>query len=164
MLDHLRALAARATTELFGDYGVALRPADGGPRRDEVLYCGVIGFTGQGIAGSLVLAGTGPTLALSNPVAGPRRDWAGELANQLAGRLKNLLLREGVELRITTPVVLRGRQLALGASPEDEPVPAFFEGPTGSVVLWLDVEAEPGFARRPEASVTPLDEGTAVLF
>ncbi len=138
----------------------------GDPRAlGDVLYCGVIGFTGDGIRGNVVLAGSSAALDQSNPIPGSRvRDWIGELTNQLIGRIKNRLIKHGVEVYITTPIVLRGKQIALETS-DASPLPLYFAGQKGGVAVWFDVDSDPEFelAEEEQSSAT-LDEGMSLLF
>jgi CheY-specific phosphatase CheX len=111
-------VTAAACTELFGRYGVTVRPADEteDPISPEFFLCSVIGFTGRDVRGTLVLALTEELSGLSNPVAAAnpsastdrviQRDWVGELSNQLLGQIKIELLRHGVEIYVNLPAVL----------------------------------------------------------
>lgn len=164
LIDRVSDIARQACIDLFADYGVSLEPA-GDPRAlGDVLYCGVIGFTGDGIRGSIVLAGSSAALDQSNPIPGSRvRDWIGELTNQLVGRIKNRLLKHGVEVWITTPIVLRGRQIALETA-NDSPLPMYFAGGRGGVAVWFDVDSDPEFELHEEEASATLDEGMSLLF
>jgi len=63
------------------------------------------------IRGTLMLATTrSPIEKLA--AGGPIRDWVAELTNQLAGRIKHKLLARGVDILISTPLILRGEHLA----------------------------------------------------
>jgi CheY-specific phosphatase CheX len=85
-----------------------------------------VGLSGRDVKGALVLMGdvdflrsiypaelSGATIA-ENDLA----DWAGEVANQLLGRLKNRFCRRGLDFSISTPTVIRGVRLQIsGAEP-----------------------------------------------
>ena len=113
MDDHrarIQQLSIAACVALFESYGLDMRHvAQIAPSAFDMLYCGIVGFSGRDIRGGLVLAGSREALGASNPVeTAGIRDWVAELANQLAGRIKSRLLAHDVELQIATPVVLRG--------------------------------------------------------
>jgi CheY-specific phosphatase CheX len=161
----LDTIAVEACVGLFGAYGVALEPVAHSAQAHEgrVLYCGVIGFTGDGLRGTCLLATTDEPLGKSNPIGGRPRDWIAELSNQLVGRIKNRLLAHGAEIYTTTPVVLRGEHLA--PMPRNELEPSSFRSENGAVYVWVEVETEEGF----ELSETPaaragMSEGDALLF
>ncbi len=140
-------LAAESTVKLFEAYGLTLReePSERLPEH-TILMCGVIGFTGPQIRGTVILAANDRPLDASNPVEGaPRRDWIAELTNQLVGRIKNRLIGYGADIYITTPVVLRGEHLAPVPSQPISPE-AFVTDGGGVVCVWSEVEAAEGFA------------------
>src|SRR5688572_21257649 len=89
-------LCADACRDLFSDYGVGLKKVGlmDAPVSTSFVVCAVIGFTGRGVRGTLLLATTDEPLGRSSPL-GPAvkpGDWMGELSNQLLGRLKSKLL------------------------------------------------------------------------
>jgi CheY-specific phosphatase CheX len=160
----VEAFSAEACRALFKAYGVELVEIDPNTASpDTFLLSAVIGFTGPGLRGTLILASTEMALRDSNPTDGSLRDWIAELANQLVGRVKNSLLRSGAEVYVTTPVVMRGEHLA--------PLPRFVLMPQafaakdrGKVFLWVEVEAAPGFRLSPTLGEVPVDEGSTLLF
>jgi len=166
--DRIQQLSIAACVGLFESYGLEMRHAPQGvPSACDMLYCGIVGFSGENIRGGLVLAGSQEALGASNPVeTAGIRDWVAELANQLAGRIKSRLLAHDVELHIATPVVLRGEHLALEA--RGPVTPQWFQSSRSSerVCLWMDVELAPGFSMSdtPDASKAGLDEGTSLMF
>src|SRR3954447_20163507 len=90
-------LAAAACQELFAQYGLTVRRAtqSDAPVSPEFMMCSVIGFSGRHLRGALVLALTEELPDRSSPLPaapGRRRDWVGELSNQLLGRVKIELL------------------------------------------------------------------------
>jgi hypothetical protein len=155
--------------DLFKSYGldlveVAPRAAPATP----LLYCGVIGYSGKGIRGSLALAGSAAVLGASNPVTTqPSREWAGELANQLMGHVKSRLLAYEVEVYLSTPTVLRGEQLSIRS--HGELPPTLFTDAAGKgdlVGVWIDLETDPGLkvADQEVAAHAGLPGGEALLF
>jgi hypothetical protein len=155
-----------ACTQLFESYGVSLaREAEPVTPRSEMHYCGVITLSGQNFRGTLGLASPHDILGRSDPTKVGARDWAGELANQLAGRVKHRLLAHSVEVHYSTPVVLRGDQLRLrGKGPIK---PFWFRSDDGNqICLWLDLDLADRFemAGEPDTEKAGLPEGDFVLF
>lgn len=80
---------------------------------------GLIGFGGSQMKGMLViqcsplfLKKSHPSVAMGIPVLdADLDDWLGEIANQVLGRLKNLLLAFEVKLELSTPSVISGESL-----------------------------------------------------
>jgi hypothetical protein len=143
----METLAAGRCVTLFGDYGVSLVPVsetDG--LNCELLYCGVMGYSGRGISGSLAIAGCQQLLTASNPARrGSPREWAGELANQLTGHLKSGLLSHGVEVYLSLPTVLRGEHLSLKTRGVVRPLLFSDVARTGLIGIWMDVETSANF-------------------
>jgi chemotaxis protein CheX len=86
------------------------------PAGDRRQIASVIGFSGWQIKGSLTVSSTGEFFAETRPVAGGGAnpapevlaDWAGELTNQLLGRLKNKMLAHGLDFQVGIPAMLFG--------------------------------------------------------
>ncbi|HEX5656854.1 MAG TPA: chemotaxis protein CheX [Polyangiales bacterium] len=156
------ALAEQACMSLFEAYGVPLQsePRDVMPGGEGALT-GIIGFTGIGITGMVLLAASEAPLRASNPTDGPLRDWMAELSNQLAGRLKHKLLAQGAEVYITTPIVLRATRIE--PLPRKPLRPCSFRGGEGSLALWVEVDTTPQFVLSPPDEL-PVAEGETLLF
>src|SRR5262245_21945203 len=132
-------VVAASTLELFAAYGVELYTPQDPDREAAVAFAAVIGFTGEALRGTLLLAPECAVLERTQQVAGSsNRDWVGELANQLLGRVKNHLLRYGVEIHVTIPLVLRGERIAPSA--RGEIVPHVYDAAPGDVRVWFDFE------------------------
>jgi hypothetical protein len=160
---NLREILAGKAQELFVDYGVTCGPG-AEPTETGSLLCGILGFTGDRLCGSVVISATHAAIAESNPIHdGATRAWVAELTNQVVGRFKNALLRCGVEVAMSIPVVLTAAQLT--PLPQTNVDPIRLAVGSGFVALWLEVEAdaeltltEPG----PESAIAA--EGEAMLF
>ena len=164
---NLARLVAENCLKLFADYNLEIHTAGPGesPDNAQFLLCGIIGFTSKRMRGSLVLATTGEPLARTNPIPAPsHRDWICELANQLLGRVKNQLLRRGIEIFASTPIALRGDHV----SPilQQRLVAELFIADRGVVCVWMDCEFDEGFELPEDAvcDVAPISEGQALLF
>jgi CheY-specific phosphatase CheX len=159
----LRDMLSAKAYELFADYGVPPTESTAPPDGSRQL-CGILGFTGDRLCGSVVIAATHDVIASSNPIRdGATRGWVAELTNQLVGRFKNSLFRHGVEVAMSIPVVLTATQLM--PLPQTQIAPTRFAVGPGVVTLWLEIEAEPGLElTEPSADSAIAAEGEAMLF
>jgi hypothetical protein len=140
----ISALGAEACTELFGAYGVGLSGAKKDwSSSDERLLSGSMGFVGRHVRGTCLLATTEAPLVRSCPTNGKLRDWVGELTNQFVGRLKTKLLGCGVEVFVTTPIVLSG--VRIQPLPRGRLEPFVFSSDDGEVLAWVEVDVDEGF-------------------
>jgi hypothetical protein len=164
--EEIQDIGASACTQLFESYGVPLARESGQVTlQSRMRYCGVIHFRGENIHGTIGLATPQDILGQSDPARIGARDWVGELANQLAGRLKNRLLARSVEVCYSTPVILRGEQLSLEANGPVETV--WFRSEMGSQVgFWIDLDLADRFQMSEESDEEKagLPEGDFLLF
>lgn len=73
-----------------------------------------IGFTSVQLTGTLTLSTTPEVIVSAGATSDSERDvmdWAGELANQALGRIKNRLLHYDVKLVMATPIAVTGTRL-----------------------------------------------------
>jgi CheY-specific phosphatase CheX len=163
LLDNLREILATKTRELFADYGVTCVDA-ADPALPMRLLCGILGFTGDKLCGSVVVSASPEAIAASNPIGdGATRGWVAELTNQIVGRFKNAILRCGVEVAMSVPVVLTATQLT--PLPQTEAEPIFLSVGGGIVTIWLEVEADADLVlSEPSADAMVAVEGEAMLF
>ena len=158
----IQALAGSACTELMQAYGVTLAPTERGwTESDEVMFSGVMGFVGEAVRGTCLLAAPQATVDASAPRDASARDWVGELANQLVGRLKAKLMARGATIALSTPVVLRG--VKLSPLPRTDVDPVVFTSTAGKVLVWLEVEIEDDFQLGEERALTA-SEGELLVF
>lgn len=138
----IESLVSESCISLFSDYSLPLTRGDAKTDASEdtsLLYCGVVGFTGEQMRGAILLATTREPLGRTSPVNDTSfREWIAELSNQLLGRLKNKLMSRGVLLHMSTPVVLRGQHLTPLTANELKPL--VFECEGGVVCVWMDAE------------------------
>ena len=157
------ALGASACTELFQAYGVGLTPAQKAwGNSEERLLSGSMGFVGRHVRGTCLLATTEKTLLSSCPAQGKLRDWIGELTNQFVGRLKTKLLGCGVEVFVTTPIVLSG--VRIQPLPRGHLEPTVFSSPAGDVLVWVEAETDEGFVLGSLHPGRSNVEGEVILF
>ena len=132
-----------------------------------------IGFTGDRLKGALVLSLGRRSLVASMPenLRGRHEtdemlaDWAGELANQLLGRVKNGLWSSGVEIAVGTPVTFVSVNLE-----HFSPDPMVLRRSaclveTGRVVAELEMDCAADIELgEPRAKIGGLDDGEFSLF
>lgn len=160
--DRIVRMTEKAAIELFGGWGLALRPCGSTTMRKGVSA--VVPLTGaclHGVAGLEINEALVELLPHLTGV-GPRH-WAKELVNQLTGRLRNDLLSDGVDVDMGVPSSLHfGRVLLdvshLGAAE------FYLQCGDGLVRVFFDFDplADPGFGEALEA--TPLAEGQSLFF
>jgi CheY-specific phosphatase CheX len=170
------SIVADCSTRLFRALGVELdyvgcqEPI---PCADE-LTVAVIGLAGMEMRGSLVVGTTPNLLVLTHPLTKDRskldedqlRDWSGELANQLIGRIKIRLLAHGITISLGTPTTMSGRELTLGSALKNtECLPHRFEVGRDWLLVRMEAVAEPGV----KLSKTPVpipetEEGGMLIF
>lgn len=156
---------------LFDAYGIraGFQGAIESPPQDTEL-AGSIGLVGTGISGSILVATTSGVLRATGQTDGSREstcDWVGELANQLAGRLKNQLLRYGAELNVSTPVVIEGKALQVRGSRRSSTRFFRLESDHGCIAVGIDMKSAPGFQLELAAEPAPEPEaveGDLLLF
>jgi hypothetical protein len=157
------AVAEDCCAQLFAGYGYPLVPAS--PAAGATLaYFGIIGFTATALNGSLVLGCSEEALSRSNPAKAVHvREWVGELANQLVGRVKNQLLLYALELRVDTPVTLRETHMS---QTRTQGLPSIsLQGQGGLVRVWIDLQLGRGFqmATEPDPSRAGPGESQTVM-
>lgn len=108
-----------STQALFKSHGLELSQDGPGTTGASNPITATIGFTAEGLRGLLVL-GIDRALATrslpKNLQAGAQgdeiiADWAGELSNQLLGRLKNKFHSIGIDISLSTPIVFAGKDI-----------------------------------------------------
>ncbi len=124
-IEDARAVIAEQLSEsciaLFETYGLQISENtsvdEAFKSSDETQIIGILGASAEGLRTSIAILSPLSVLQSSYPanLDGAREqkllDWAGELANQLLGRLKNKLLPYGCELTLGVPTVIQGNNL-----------------------------------------------------
>ncbi|MFZ5440658.1 MAG: chemotaxis protein CheX [Myxococcota bacterium] len=161
----LRSEMSACGVALFDAYGLGAQQSES-PRAGEELdlrLAAVIGFSGQKVRGTLMLAIDEGALRRSLPPGSEPRDWLAELANQLLGRFKNRLARFGVDLTISTPLVILGERLSPSVRGATSPLRWALGADRAHA--WLDAELAPDVTlveSKAMAEVTA--EGELLLF
>jgi CheY-specific phosphatase CheX len=162
----LQTIARECAERMFADYGLRLTAIDGATgaqAKHEFFLCGVIGFAGRTLRGSVMLAVGRELLEASAPSRkASLRDWIAELSNQLLGRIKRELLARGVTIQMCTPAVLRGERL----SPllPDDSIPALFSTDRGELSVCIEAEGLEDVALDAIKTRDLPEEGSALLF
>ncbi len=158
----LSDIAWDACIAMFKDYGVEIERVGEHTPSEDILYCGVMGFVGAKLRGSILLAATKAAVERSCPPNGVPRDWTGELTNQLVGRVKTRLLARGIKTMLATPLVLQGEHIA--PVPRRKLHPGCFSCKPGLVLVWVDVECDSDFELGAESDEPAAGEGDALFF
>lgn len=159
-----------SATELFDSYGQPMSlsgEAEETKRKLNLALGAAIGFTGEHVRGVLAIAVDEDLAVKMNPLPtgsdpGASQDWIGELANQLLGRLKNKLLSVGVELALSTPVVVQGNDLRIGAV-HRRATRLTFTNNQNEAAVWWDAEVD-GDLVLSESDEEAQAEGDMLLF
>jgi hypothetical protein len=165
----LDGLVQDATRALFSDYNVEMN-LDGTPVLKvlpSVNLLAMIGFSSPVLSGALLIAV--PNEILEHTLPAPDSslaDWGGELANQLLGRLKNLLLKYEVAINLSLPVVVTGGNFSLPA--KTRPLTRYFsfvsEHGRMFVRMEMELRSDAELVRQRKAAETNMDEGELLLF
>lgn len=131
-------------------------------------YVSSIGFSSDDICGSIMLAFSRGVISATQPTADAEggADWASELANQMAGRLKNHLLRFGVTITISLPVVVMGDHLKWAAYVEGVTRVFVLNSDEGPLAIRLDAEMPEHVVLEEKAAANDdvMDEGDFQMF
>lgn len=172
----LHPLIVECCTGLFEAYGVAMTYAGEVQRAlvNEEGIAAFIGFTGEQMRGTLVVSASFKLLAQVHPIDsnGPavgeedQRDWTGELANQLLGRLKIRLGVYGITFALSTPTTLVGRDLRGVAAAKDGARFIVFRSEDCSLYVQFDAQTSPDFTllETPIYETAPVQEGDMMFF
>ena len=164
----LNDLVTTAASKLFEHYEF---PIDIEQVEERYLfrYAGVLGFTGEGIKGTMVVSASGPAIEATFPDGGSdsdREDWVGELCNQLLGRVANKVIAYGLSIRMSTPVTFSGTDLNMQKVEAPEQGGWLMRGPgEADIYVHLAVEVEDHVTWETAAGAEDApEEGDLMLF
>ncbi|MDP2315073.1 MAG: chemotaxis protein CheX [Pseudomonadota bacterium] len=173
----LDAALTEATIATFAHYDVPLTLVGPSPalRVASHYSIGVIGFAGEALRGTLVIATCMPLVSAHCPpgrssrvrLEDRARDWVGELSNLVLGRVKIALSRRGVTMGLSTPVAFTGQHVRLGAVHPARTRAWDFASPAGEVRAWLEVDYDRELLLGPDLHTDTdgtLAAGDALLF
>jgi CheY-specific phosphatase CheX len=145
----LATLCERVFEEVLPDCELLEQPEVDG---EELELVAVVGFSGDDARGVLGLSAPSElleqlhpaTAAGETPTPDQLRDWAGELSNQLLGRLKIELRPYGVRFWVATPVVLRGVIVRIMNASHENLHKYTLTSHGERIRVWLDLTLEEG--------------------
>jgi chemotaxis protein CheX len=162
-------LLAGCIVDLLADYGVDASPVVPPVSPSEMVS--VVGFTSGEMRGNLAIAATYDFFESTNvisaqPTEEQVRDWAGELSNQLLGRIKNRLLAYDLVLAMGTPMVITGLRMDVGKRRTGIAERQAYLSSKGSIEAWFEATVESGFVLEKNESAVDLSqsEGDLLFF
>jgi chemotaxis protein CheX len=181
----LKEIAPQAVVDVFASYEVSLMelpvpewppPTAAKSQEANAVVAGLVSFSGAAMRGSIILSSTfaliararpplARTQALSSQVAADwivARDWAGELSNQVLGRIRNRLRLQG-PVFIAPPVALSGGALAFALPKGPTPRIHTFSSRGQKVWFCLDALCDPAL-RVALDGAADADEGRVIEF
>jgi hypothetical protein len=157
---HFGALVREAADALLSQTLPAFRPdpAEGISAFDSV---GVVGFVGPSVRGTFHVAMWGDGIRAAR--AELYEDWIGELANQLAGRVKNQLCRQSITYDISPPTTVSGRGLSV--APPFAGTSLRYRCAVGECCVWVVLDVLGSVELRAVAEgEEPVTEGELLIF
>jgi hypothetical protein len=152
-----------ATETVFARHGATVSYTERAELPRGVLKLAVIGFAGESMRGMLAVSADEGLVSRTCPPGGSHDDWLCELSNLLLGRFKSELLRLGITVHLSTPMLVEGTELCLDTYAVAAIVHRFSSDRGESLHVVLDAIAET--ATRVRESTVPLPaDGTVVLF
>ncbi len=131
----------------------------------------VVGFKGHNLRGGLAFVAPASLVAKMLPVPEDKervelqlRDWSGEIANQLVGRLKNKLASRAFDFDVGTAVCFRGMAIRLSFLPNVEALSLSFSIPSAGVRVYLDCSFVKGASEEEDHTIRIVPEGDVVIF
>jgi chemotaxis protein CheX len=174
-VERIDAVVESAALALFATHGLTLgQRADASciaPGDHDVASS--IGFTSVSLRGAVLLTARKDVVARAWPSELRHRtpaerdvlDWAGELVNQLLGRVKNALVPFGMALEQGTPTVIVGRHLHRAPPSTNLARRFLFEAPGSPIAIYFDAIVSPDLSLgEPRESLKPVEEGEVQLF
>ena len=176
LLERIDSVVETSARALFAANGMALGKLvgdTGDPPRDHDIACS-IGFTSGQISGAVLMTTRKDIIARSWPSELRHReptendicDWAGELVNQLLGRVKNALARSGITLQQCTPTVVLGWHVHRAPASTTIARAYAFGVEQGLLLVYFDAAIAYGFVlpESEDPSLASVAEGEVKLF
>lgn len=173
-LSRLDALIESAARALFESHGLTLGEtmSEATPEPGDHDVAASIGFTSPQVQGAVLMTTRKSLVARAWPRELRHRepserevcDWAGELVNQLLGRVKNALLPFGLRLEQSTPTVVTGKHVHRAPPSTNLARHHHFDTSVGSLLVYFDAAMARDFALTGDPSERPAPEGDVHLF
>jgi hypothetical protein len=175
-LERLDAIVRAAAKSLFSSHGLTLGDdahAASDPPSDHELSA-AIGYASPRMHGAVVMTTRKDVVARTWPetLRGPGRpterdvcSWAGELVNQLLGRIKNALVPFGLAMDQGTPTVVAGWHLHRVPASTAVARRYAFTSEAGLIFVYFDAALADGFVLdEPNEGLRSASEGDLQLF
>lgn len=175
----LRQHVVQGARDTFSAYAIDVDLDEGDPcelAHDHQVVT-FIGFGGSQLRGTLTIMAPQTLWLRTYPIpwapgAEPSQndilDWCGEVVNQVLGRIKNQLMRHGVELQVSTPKAMHASHLTISKSAQQSVCMLRSGVGKGAVVgVWFDAAVDqpgPLFSTPGAAEPEPAGEGDLLLF
>lgn len=173
----LSSLVVQTCRDMFAPDGEAFEELTvlTDPQDRETLLASCIGLSGTTVRGALAVVAQRAFFKLTYPseLGVPSSDdevadWAGEVANQLLGRIKNRLASYDLDFTASTPTVVRGDRLRLRID-ERSTIRRLLSIRSERVDIHFAIEREPSDNQRllvnaGDTATTATPEGHAFLF
>jgi chemotaxis protein CheX len=148
-------ILADCTLKLFEATDYSLRfegsCSNEGPALPGDAIASVVGYVADDLRGALAIIASPAAVIASRPatirqlVPVPAeeeiRDWAGELGNQLLGRVKNQLLKRGIIFELATPITIFASELRMPMRRATYGGWLRFEGADGTIAVRFALHA-----------------------
>jgi chemotaxis protein CheX len=160
----LARVVAESVEKVFDAYDAPLKVSDAGAVGHEVVA--VIGYAADEVRGGLALGVTKRLAEKTMPTPDtPVYDWAGELANQILGRVRNRMLAYKLDIQISTPVVLHGLGVQVAPPGHTGVRVASYQSGNEVVQVLLEARFEQGYVLpEKDDGEGVVDEGEMLLF
>jgi CheY-specific phosphatase CheX len=172
----LSSLIVQICRDMFAANGEAFEEAagvGGGPQNSDTLLASCIGLSGTLVRGALAVVAQRAFFKVTYPAElgvpsgeDDVADWAGEVSNQLLGRIKNRLASYGLDFTASTPTVVRGDRLQLRIA-EASTIRRVVNIRSERVDIHFEIEREdeqPLLSTSSDNAATVTPEGHAFLF
>lgn len=144
------------------------------PKTSEESYASVIGYSGMEMSGSLAIQCERKMLDLSHPnhsmgmpvEVSDLTDWAGEIANQVLGRIKNKLASAGVKLAMGTPTTVKGNNIEITPHKDGFYIPLTFVGKAENLSVFFHAVTDQNLKLniKDQVKTATVQEGDGFLF
>lgn len=160
----LARIVERCTQDLFEAHGIEATREASSPCDIRDGACGIVRIAGKQCELTILLLCHGGLLSRAHHGRVLMRDWAGELANQLAGRLKHALWNHGAGMvQQTTSAVVDAKHIRVDSGDVSSMAPLHFIAKHHPAVVMIDGFLGKGLALEP-ADVEPyVAEGGVVM-
>lgn len=154
-----------AWSELLSNYSVnSPRVEDDLDTQIDCNMTSIVGLSSPELSASISILTSRETVEslASSPIDCPA-DWLGELANQLAGRLKNKLSPYQLQLNLSTPTTVQGSFLQLSTSKNESfGTTAYLK--SGAAIAQMTLVVDPSYQFIEKCEDPSSEEGSLELF